>query len=68
VGFVIAEPNAAVNEADLIKHCKAQLAGFKVPARIALISEFPVVQSANSNKIQRGKLQELALQLLQTHT
>lgn len=65
VGFVIAEPNAAVNEADLIKHCKAQLAGFKVPARIALISEFPVVQSANSNKIQRGKLQELALQLLQ---
>jgi fatty-acyl-CoA synthase len=65
VGFVIAEPDTVLDEASLLAHCKAQLAGFKIPARIAVINEFPVVQSANSNKIQRGKLQELALELLQ---
>lgn len=66
VGFVVAQDNATLHEQSLLHHCKANLAGFKIPARIAVIAEFPVVQSANSNKIQRGKLQEMALQLLQT--
>lgn len=66
VGFVIAQTGTSPSETELLQQCKAQLAGFKVPARIKVIEEFPVVQSANSNKIQRGKLQELALQVLQS--
>lgn len=66
VGFVIATPDQHPTEANLLQHCKTHLAGFKVPARITVVNEFPVVQSANSNKIQRGKLQELAQALLNT--
>lgn len=64
VGFVIAEPGSALQEDVLIAQCKARLAGFKVPRRLAVVQAFPVVESANSNKIQRGRLQEQALQLL----
>lgn len=64
VAFIIPEAGHAPKEADLLAQCKAQLAGFKVPMRIGLVDAFPVVESANSNKIQRGKLQELAKALL----
>ncbi len=64
VAFVVQEKNANATEQDIINHCKASLAGFKVPARVAVIDAFPVVESANSNKIQRGKLQEMAATLL----
>lgn len=64
VAFVIAKPGHAVQESGIIAACKAQLAGFKVPLRVGVVASFPVVESANSNKIQRGKLQEMALELL----
>lgn len=64
VAFVIPEPGHTPKEAEIIARCKAQLAGFKVPQRVAIVDAFPVVESANSNKIQRGKLQEQALALL----
>lgn len=64
VAFVIGIPGHPLREADLIASCKARLAGFKVPVRVGIVESFPVVESANSNKIQRGKLQEQALELL----
>lgn len=64
MAFVIAESGHALQEGELLAQCKARLAGFKVPKRIAIVDAFPVVESANSNKIQRGKLQEQALALL----
>ena len=64
VAFVIPEPGQKPDEAQLLAQCKAHLAGFKVPVRIGMVESFPVVESANSNKIQRGKLQELATALL----
>jgi fatty-acyl-CoA synthase len=64
VAFVVPKKNANVTEQDIVSHCKASLAGFKVPVRAAVIDAFPVVESANSNKIQRGKLQEMAATLL----
>ncbi|NYT83590.1 AMP-binding protein [Alcaligenaceae bacterium] len=66
VAFVIAQPGDVLREQDIIAACKAQLAGFKVPLRVGVVDAFPVVESANSNKIQRGKLQEMALRLLNT--
>src|SRR5690606_9360387 len=64
VAFVIAEPGRPLQEQAIIASCKAQLAGFKVPLRVGIVDAFPVVESANSNKIQRGKLQEQALEML----
>lgn len=42
------------------------MARFKVPQRVATVDTFPVVESANSNKIQRTRLQQMAKELLAT--
>lgn len=60
VGFVMTEPGAPFDEAALIEHCRAGLARFKVPIRIAPIVEFPTTKSANGFKIQRVRLREMA--------
>lgn len=64
VAFVIPQPGEAVREAEVIATCAAQLARFKVPTRVGVVEAFPVVESANSNKVQRSKLGELAQALL----
>lgn len=64
VAFVIADANAAPT-ADMIRAETAKtMASFKVPARVWFVDRFPVTQSANGTKIQRGKLREMAQQLL----
>ncbi|NYT36410.1 acyl-CoA synthetase [Allopusillimonas soli] len=64
VAFALADEGSRITEQDVIAHCRASLAHFKIPVRAAIIEAFPVVESANSNKIQRGKLQDMALALL----
>jgi fatty-acyl-CoA synthase len=44
--------------------CRQAMAGFKVPADFHVLREFPTVESANSIKIQKNRLRELALELL----
>ncbi|GAA5232023.1 AMP-binding protein [Verticiella sediminum] len=66
VAFVVArEGEAPPDEAAMIAQCARHLARYKTPRRIALLDAFPVVQSANSNKVQRHRLQEMARALLQ---
>jgi fatty-acyl-CoA synthase len=60
VAFVTLEAGRQADEADLIAHCTGRLARFKVPARVIPVEAFPVTQSANGVKIQRGKLRERA--------
>lgn len=60
--FVIAEQGAVQQEAALKAAVAATLAPFKVPVRIWSVAEFPVTQSSNGAKIQRGKLREMAAQ------
>ncbi|MFG1357966.1 AMP-binding protein [Xanthobacter pseudotagetidis] len=64
VAFVIPELGEALREEEIIGSCSAQLARFKVPVRVGVVDAFPVVESANSNKIQRSRLGELAQALL----
>lgn len=65
VAFVRAEAgHTPPGEAELLAHCEHRLARFKLPRRVVFVDAFPVVQSANSNKIQRHKLQEMARALL----
>lgn len=64
VAFVRLANGQAFSEAALKEHCAAGLARFKVPARIFEIEDFPVAESANGVKVQRGRLRAIAKTLL----
>ena len=64
VAFVIPQPDATLHEAEIIQTCRAAMAKFKVPERVVLVAQFPMVQSANSNKVQKHALREKAQALL----
>lgn len=61
VAFVVTQPGAIVDAAELQAHCAARMARYKVPARVLTLSSFPVTESANGVKIQRARLREMAL-------
>ncbi|MCP5372729.1 MAG: AMP-binding protein [Hyphomicrobiales bacterium] len=60
VAFVIGEPGAALDEAALTAHCRAGLAGYKVPARVFVVDRFPTTDGPNGVKIQRAELRRMA--------
>jgi acyl-CoA synthetase (AMP-forming)/AMP-acid ligase II len=55
VGYVELREGAAATEDELIAHCRARLAGFKVPRRIRFMRDWPMT---GSGKIQRLQLKE----------
>ena len=63
VAFVIAEQGAQVSEQAIIASSKATMARFKVPERVVFVDAFPMVQSANSNKVQKHLLRKMAQEL-----
>lgn len=67
VAFVIAAPGGegeGDSEGAIIASCAAAMAKFKVPQRVAFVEAFPMVQSANSNKVQKHLLRKMAQELL----
>jgi fatty-acyl-CoA synthase len=60
VSFVMLKPGAALDEGEVIAHCKRGLANYKVPLRVFAIDDFPKTPSPNGFKIQRNKLREMA--------
>jgi fatty-acyl-CoA synthase len=66
VSFVILKPGATLDEAVVIAHCKRGLANYKVPLRVFAVDDFPKTPSPNGFKIQRGKLREMAEDLMRT--
>jgi fatty-acyl-CoA synthase len=44
--------------------CSQQLARFKVPERIVVVDDFPIVESPNGAKVQKVRLREIAEALL----
>lgn len=56
VAFIQLRPGEDVSEEQVIRHCKACLADFKVPKRIFYLDDFP---KGPNGKIQRLKLVEL---------
>ncbi|RTZ43240.1 acyl-CoA synthetase [Candidimonas sp. SYP-B2681] len=64
VAFVLAEPGEVLHEPELVSAVAKTLAAFKVPARVWVLDQYPVIEGANGAKIQRGKLREMAMQRL----
>ena len=64
VAFVQPRVGAILDEATLRARCLQQLARFKVPARVVVADEFPIVESPNGPKVQRVRLREMAEALL----
>ena len=63
VAFVI-PAGSPPQEQEVIAGARALMAGYKVPARVFFVEEFPTTQSANGTKIQRARLREMALERL----
>ena len=64
VAFVRPCAGAVLQEAALRASCLRQLARFKVPERIVVVDEFPIVDSPNGAKVQKVRLREMAQALL----
>jgi len=64
VSFVIAAPGKTPDEQSLITRCRDALARFKVPARVVTLVEFPTTDGPNGRKIQRGRLRDMARDLV----
>ncbi|WP_445154775.1 class I adenylate-forming enzyme family protein [Arthrobacter sp. Hor0625] len=58
IAFVVIRPGMATDEQELLEHCAGQLARFKVPRRVEMVSALP---RTALNKVLRARLrQELA--------
>jgi fatty-acyl-CoA synthase len=68
VAFVRPREGAVLDEASLRARCVDLLARFKVPERIVLVDDFPVVDSPNGPKVQRVRLREMADALMREET
>jgi fatty-acyl-CoA synthase len=66
IAFVIPEDGVGFDADQVQAHCAARLAKYKVPAKVMPLDAFPVTESANGVKIQRTKLRQMAIDLLQT--
>lgn len=60
--FIILKEGYDLHESDVIQFCKGQIARFKIPKYIFFIKEFPLTASG---KIQKYKLRDLSLELLE---
>jgi fatty-acyl-CoA synthase len=60
VAFVRPCAGAVLQEAMLRAFCLQQLARFKVPERIVVVDDFPIVESPNGPKVQKVRLREMA--------
>jgi len=62
--FVLLRDGARPDPSAWQAACRRALAGFKVPAGFHVLPAFPMVESANSAKIQKNKLRDMAAALL----
>ncbi|OZI72033.1 AMP-binding protein [Bordetella genomosp. 12] len=65
VAVAFVRRNAAdTDERAIIDACQTAMAKFKVPHRVIFVEDFPMVQSANSNKVQKHVLRQQAQAIL----
>jgi acyl-CoA synthetase (AMP-forming)/AMP-acid ligase II len=64
VAFVSLLPGAAVEPDELLDFCRAELAPFKVPARLRILDAFPLTTGTNGAKIRTSELRRRAAAML----
>lgn len=66
IAWVLAagSPDEFPAEAELLAHCRANIASYKVPLRVVRIDAFPAISGPNGTKIQKRRLREMAQALL----
>lgn len=64
VAFVELTPEAATDPGELVEHCRRDLANYKVPAAVHLVTDWPTVDGTNGVKIQRMRLRDRAAELM----
>ncbi len=61
IAFLTLRHGKALEEEELRRYCRSQLANFKVPARFVALEDFP--RTTATLRIQKAKLREMALAL-----
>ncbi len=65
VAFVVRAEGASLGEDEVLAHARAELAGFKVPVRVAFVDELP---RSTIEKLARSRLRERATALVKETT
>jgi fatty-acyl-CoA synthase len=65
VAFVIPEPGHVLSERDVLDACAGRLAAFKTPRHVVVVDSFPLIRGANGDKVERGRLRQIALELVE---
>jgi fatty-acyl-CoA synthase len=61
VAFIKVSPGSTITEEDLIRHCKQNIASYKIPKYFSFVNEFP---RTGSGKVKKFELRDLFLQEL----
>jgi long-chain acyl-CoA synthetase len=54
--YVVLRPGASATEAELVDHCRARLAAYKLPRSVAFVDDLP---KTSTGKIMRRELSRL---------
>ena len=65
VAFVVRADGAALGEDEVIAHARAELAGYKVPVRVAFVEALP---RSTIEKLARSRLRAAAAELMKETT
>ena len=63
--FIVAVAGVELSERDVLKHCREQLAAWKIPRQIKMVNALP---KTGSGKIQRHRLADVALNIQRKHS
>lgn len=65
VAFVKLKEGKSLTGQEIIGYCREGLADFKCPQEIIFVNDFPTTAGSNGEKIQKGKLKEMAMAMIQ---
>jgi acyl-CoA synthetase (AMP-forming)/AMP-acid ligase II len=64
VAVAFVRSDRKISETELLSYCRDGIANYKIPRRIVLVDEFPVIEGPNGTKIRKASLREQASLLL----
>ncbi|MBI2153287.1 MAG: AMP-binding protein [Candidatus Rokubacteria bacterium] len=62
VAYVIPKEGEILSEAELMAHCKGQIASYKIPRHVRLVKDVPRTPGPHGDKVQKARLRDQAIQ------